>query len=166
MSELKLPPDPDPRLAALDDDLRRARAESYPLSFAVRRLPDPPPDSRAAADALCAELEFRGLGAAWVEIPRRIAAKMLAQLIGSDLAYPDEVVPPERAEALAGRFLELFPPGTHYFTNGALSGEFAVYDSAGDEVLGWRSISDAPLDNGVVAVGGGRVGLLWAEDAP
>jgi hypothetical protein len=33
-------------------------------------------------------------------------------------------------------------------------------------VLGWRSISAAPYDNGVIALAGDRVGLLWAEDAP
>jgi hypothetical protein len=165
MSAPELLPDPDPEIASLDRDLQRARAESYPLTFEVRRLAaqaDPP---ARAVDALCAELEYKGLGEAWIEIPRRIAAKMLTHLIGSDLAYPDEIVPQPQAEALGGRFLALFPAGTRYFTNGALSGEFAVYDAAGGEVLGWRSISEAPLDNGVAAGGGGRVGMLWAEDA-
>lgn len=166
MSDPELLPDPDPAIEGLDRDLERARAESYPLTFVVRRLAAPSDPPTRDIDALCAELEYSGLGAAWVEIPRRIAAKMLAHLIGSDLAYPETIVPQAEAEALAGRFLALFPAGARYFTNGALSGEFAVYDAAGDEVLGWRSISDAPLDNGVAAVGGGRVGMLWAEDAP
>lgn len=166
MSAAELLPDPDPRIAALDRDLQRARAESYPLTFAVQRLAAPPASPTQAIDALCAELDFAGLGEAWIEIPRRIAAKMLTHLIASDLAYPEEVVPQEQAEALAGRFLELFPAGARYFTNGALSGEFAVYDLEGAEVLGWRSISDAPLDNGVAAVSAERVAMLWAEDAP
>jgi hypothetical protein len=33
-------------------------------------------------------------------------------------------------------------------------------------VLGWRSISVAPFDNGVIGLAADRVGMLWAEDAP
>ena len=164
---IELLPDPDPALAALARDLERAREPSYPLTLELRRMAaDAPDDPAPALDALAAEAGYRGLGAGWVEVPRRIAAKILLHVVGGELAYPEEVVPPERAEALAQRFLALFPAGARFFTNGAVSGDFAIYDRAGDEVLGWRSLSEAPLDNGVAAIGGGRVGLLWAEDAP
>lgn len=163
----ELLPDPDPALAALARDLERAREPSYPLTLELRRLAGAAPDDPAAAlDALAAAAGYRGLGPGWVEVPRRIAAKILLHVIGGELAYPEEVVPRPEAEALAARFLVLFPEGARYFTNGAISGDFAVYDRAGAEVLGWRSLSEAPLDNGVAALGGGRVGLLWAEDAP
>jgi hypothetical protein len=158
-------PDPDPAVDELARDLDRAREPSYPLTFDVRRLAAPA-DPAPVLDALAASLGYRALGAGWIEIPRRIAAKVLLHVIGGELAYPEEVVPPAEAESLAGRFLALFPEGTRYFTNGAVSGDFAVYDRAGDEVLGWRSLSEAPLDNGVAAVGGSRAGLIWAEDAP
>lgn len=166
MTELQLLPDDDPAVGALASDLERARKASYPLTFAVRRLAPPEAAPIAALDALAAELEYQPLGEGWIEVPRRIAAKLLAQVIGGELAYPEQVVPPADAETLAGRFLALWPSGTRYFTNGAISGEFAVYDMQGEEVLGWRSLSEAPFDNGVAATGGGRVALLWAEDAP
>lgn len=161
-----LQPDPDPAVSDLADALDQARASSYPLTFAVYRLayaPDPP---HVALDALAAELGYRSLGEHWIEIPRRIALKLLTHLIGGELAYPVEVVPPTQAEELARRFLALFPRGARYFTNGAVSGDFAIYASDGREILGWRSLSEAPLDNGVVALGAERIALLWAEDAP
>lgn len=158
--------DPDPQIAELEAAIDAARAESYPLTLSVCRLAAPPDQATALLDAFVAAHEYEGLGEHWVEVPRRIAAKLLAHLIGSDLAYPDEVVPEEQAEDLAARFLALFPPGTRYFTNGACSGPFAIYNLAGEEVLGWRSISPAPFDNGVIALAPDRVGMLWAEDAP
>jgi hypothetical protein len=168
MDSITLLPDTDPAIAALERDLDRARerAESYPLLLSVRRLASPPAEPTAALDALASEEGYSNLGANWIEVPRRIAAKLLAHLIASELAYPTEVVPRPAAEELAGRFLALFPPGARYFTNGACSGETAIYNSAGEEVLGWRSISAAPFDNGVVGLAAERVGMLWAEDAP
>lgn len=166
MPELELLPDRDPALIALERELDRARKPSYPLTFEARRLAAPAADPFAALDAMAEASGYKGLGAAWVEMPRRIAAKLLAHLIGGELAYPEEVVPRERAEELAARFLALFTEGSRFFTNGVVSGEFAIYDSAGAEVLGWRSISAAPYDNGVIALGGDRIALLWAEDAP
>lgn len=166
MSELELLPDRDPAALALEQELERAREPSYPLTFAARRLAAPAADAVAVADAMAADSGYSALGAAWVEVPRRIAAKILAHIIGGELAYPEEVLPAPRAADLAGRFIALLPERARYFTNGALSGDFAIYDLAGGEVLGWRSISAAPFDNGVIAVGGDRALLLWAEDAP
>jgi hypothetical protein len=147
-------------------DLDNARAESYPLLLSVRRLAGPSDTPSTTLDALAVEEGYTGLGENWVEVPRRIAAKILAHLIASELAYPTDVVDPAAAEELAGRFLALFPQGARYFTNGACSGPSAVYDIAGEEVLGWRSISAAPFDNGVIGLSADRVGMLWAEDAP
>ncbi len=154
---------------AIDDllrDLDAARATSYPLVLSVYRLAAPSEAPHATLDALAVVEGYKGLGGNWVEVPRRIAAKIVAQLIASDLAYPTDVVKPAAAEELAGRFLALFQAGARYFTNGACSGPFAVYDIAGEEVLGWRSISAAPFDNGVIGLAADRVGMLWAEDAP
>jgi hypothetical protein len=158
--------DPDPAIAALARDLDRARASSYPLTFAARRLAAAPAQPFAACDALAAELGYQGLGEHWVELPRRIAVKLLTHLIGGELAYPAQVAPPARAQELARRVLDLVPGDARYFTNGAISGDFALYDVNGREVLGWRSISAAPLDNGLAIVGGERIVFLWAEDAP
>jgi hypothetical protein len=159
-------PDTDRAIEELLDDLDDARAESYPLLLSVRRLGAPPADPAAALDALAVAEGYTGLGQHWVEVPRRIAAKIAAQLIASELAYPTEVVEQAAADELAGRFLALFGQGARYFTNGACSGPFAIYDTAGSEVLGWRSISAAPFDNGVIGLSADRVGMIWAEDAP
>jgi hypothetical protein len=160
-------PDTDRAIEELLNDLDDARSESYPLLLSVRRLGAAPPAEPAAAiDALAAEEGYTGLGKNWVEVPRRMAAKIAAQIIASELAYPNEIVEQAAAEELAGRFLALFGQGARYFTNGACSGPFAVYDTAGGEVLGWRSISAAPFDNGVVGLSAERVGMIWAEDAP
>ncbi|MFV9503096.1 MAG: hypothetical protein AB4911_00880 [Oscillochloridaceae bacterium umkhey_bin13] len=166
MSDLLLTLDTDPALEALVDELDHVRRNSYPLTCAVARWLGPELDHWIKLDALSQSLDFNGLGANWIELPRRSAAKLLSQIIGGELAYPTEVVPREEADALAARFLALFPSGARYFTNGAVSGELAVYDLAGEPVLGWRSLSAAPFDNGVAVVAPGRVGLLWAQDAP
>jgi hypothetical protein len=159
-------PDTDRAIDELMGDLDEARAESYPLLLSVRKLSAPPDSPAEMLDALAIEEGYAGLGGNWVEVPRRIAAKMLAHLIASELAYPTDVVEQAAAEELAGRFLALFAQGARYFTNGVCSGHFAVYNIAGDEVLGWRSISAAPFDNGVIGISAERVGMIWAEDAP
>jgi hypothetical protein len=156
----------DPAVAALARDLERARAASYTLTFEMCALSAPVNEPAEALDALAADLEFRTLGPHWIEIPRRIAAKLLTHLIAGELAYPEQVVPAEQAAELATRFLELFPAGARYFTNGAVSGETAIYDCDGNDVLGWRSLSDAELDNGVIGLSADRVGMIWAEDSP
>jgi|APCry1669189070_1035195.scaffolds.fasta_scaffold00162_1 hypothetical protein len=154
---------------AIDDllrDLDNARATSYPLVLSMRRLSEPSETPHTTLDALAVEEGYKGLGANWVEVPRRIAVKILTHLIASDLAYPTTVVETAAAEELAGRFLAFFQAGARYFTNGACSGPYAIYTTSGEEVLGWRSISAAPFDNGVIGLSADRVGMLWAEDAP
>ncbi|PDW03242.1 hypothetical protein [Candidatus Viridilinea mediisalina] len=160
-------PDDDPLLIEFARELASARATSYPLLLASYCCTTPnPAEATATLDAVAAAVGYQGLGAGWIAVPRRIAAKLLTQIIASELAYPTEVLPREQAEALAGRFLGRFAQNARYYTNGAISGEFAVYDAQGNEVLGWRSLSSAPFDNGVVALDQQRVALLWAEDAP
>jgi hypothetical protein len=156
----------DPAVNTLARDLDRARKASYTLTFEVCRLGAPVAEPEEALDALAADLEFRTLGPYWIEIPRRIALKLLTQLIASELAYPEEVVSAAEAAELAARFVALFPASARYFTNGAVSGETAIYDVDGNEVVGWRSLSEADLDNGVIAFSDTMVGMIWAEDSP
>jgi hypothetical protein len=158
--------DNDPAIAAFGRDLERARHTSYPLTFDLCRLTVAVAEPAQALDTLTADLGLGTLGANWIAIPRRIAAKLLTHLIASELAYPTDVVPSELAADLASRFLAFFPSETRYYTNGAVSGETAIYDLDGNEVLGWRSISEAELDNGVIALAADRIGIIWAEDSP
>lgn len=166
MSQPILTLETDPAIEGLWIAIETARAQSYPLTGAVFRLHQPPTDPRDALDAAARELDFQPLGQHWIEVPRRIAVKIATNLIAHDLAYPDEVVPQAQAADLAGRVLALLGPQARYFTNGAVSGDFAIYDIQGNEVVGWRSLSDAPLDHGLFAIDDQRVVVLWAEDAP
>jgi hypothetical protein len=61
----------------------------------------------------------------------------------------------EVAERLARRFLDLFPEGAVFMTNGtiALPGGGA-----------WSPLTAATFDTGVIAISSARVGLLWVED--
>ncbi|RRR69367.1 MAG: hypothetical protein EI684_15775, partial [Candidatus Viridilinea halotolerans] len=100
----ELLPDNDPALDQFAHDVAVARANSYPLLFAAYRVaPTPSAEPTALLDAMAVAVGFEGLGAGWIAVPRRIALKLLTQIIGSELAYPEEVVPREHAEALAQR---------------------------------------------------------------
>ncbi len=160
-------PDSDPSIMTLLDAIDAARSESYPLFLGMRRLEgDVPSNPTDILDALAREEGYQPLGSNWIEVPRRIALKIATHLIASELAYPTDVVAVEEATDLATQFLDFFSAPARYFTNGACSGPYAVYDLAGAEVVGWRSLSAAPFDNGVIVLNAERVGMLWAEDAP
>lgn len=156
----------DPAIEGLWVAIETARAQSYPLTGTAFRLTRAPQTPYEALDAAARELDFQPLGPHWIEVPRRIAVKIATHIIAHDLAYPDEIVPTAQASELAGRVLALVGPQARYFTNGAVSGEFAIYDMHGNEVIGWRSLSDAPFDHGLFALDDRRVIVLWAEDAP
>ncbi len=156
----------DPAIEGLWIAIETARAQSYPLTGVAFRMLRPPRDTNEALDAAARALDFQPLGPHWIEVPRRIASKILTHIIAHDLAYPDEIVPVAQAKELAERVLALVGPQARYFTNGAISGDFAIYDVRGQEVVGWRSLSDAPFDHGLFALNERRVVVLWAEDAP
>ncbi|WP_322510884.1 hypothetical protein [Chloroflexus sp.] len=166
MTEPMLLPETDPAIEGLWVAIETARAQSYPLTGAAFRLTRPPQTPYEALDAAARELDFYPLGQHWIEVPRRIALKIATHIIAHDLAYPDEIVPAAQATELAGRVLALLGARARYFTNGAVSGDFAVYDVQGNEVIGWRSLSEAPFDHGLFALDDRLVIVLWAEDAP
>lgn len=162
-----LAPDDDEALLAIIDDIAAARAESYPLTVAGYRHALPADgDGRALCDIIARDMEFQPLGEHWIEVPRRVAQKILLHVIAEDLAYPADIVDPAEAEELATRLMAAYPSGGRFYTNGAISGSVALYDKDGNEVVGWRSLSDAPLDNGLIAIGPTRALIVWAEDAP
>ncbi|MBO9349333.1 hypothetical protein [Chloroflexus sp. MS-G] len=166
MSQSIISLETDPEIEGLWVAIETARAESYPLIGAAFRLYRPPSDPYTVLDAVARELDFQPLGKHWIEVPRRIALKIATHIIAHDLAYPDEIVPEVQATELARRVLALLDAKARFFTNGAVSGNFAVYDIHGNEVVGWRSLSEAPLDHGLFAFDERRVVVLWAEDAP
>lgn len=159
--------DDDLPIDQLVEEIGRVR-EGSPLLFDVQQLTmrDTPDviDYRPMLDAFVAQYGYTGLGEHWIEVQRRVARKILFRVLLEELAYPEQTMSTEEAEAFAARFLDLFAAGSRYFTNGTCSGEVAIYTLTGDQVLGWRSISTATFDNGVIVVNGQRIGIIWAED--
>lgn len=157
----------DPEVEQLAAAIDQAR-DGNPLLFDILRLNQDnageQPDYPALLDAFVALFDYTGLGAHWIELRRGIARKLLIHVLHEGLAYPEEMMDKETAEACAERFLEFFAPGTRYFTNGTCSGEAVIYTLEGQQVLGWRPISSATFDNGVIAVSSDRIGIVWAED--
>ncbi len=113
-------------------------------------------------DAFVTRYGYTGLGEHWIELPRRSARNVLINVLLEELAYPEETMSETEAIELAERFLTLFESGSRYFTNGTCSGATAIYTLAGEQVLGWRSISTKTFDNGIIAVHPHRIGMLWA----
>ncbi|MFP4438772.1 MAG: hypothetical protein ACLFVO_16140 [Chloroflexaceae bacterium] len=170
MSNISFEPADDPEVEQLAAAIDQAR-DGNPLLFDVLRLnrddagdAGEQPDYPALLDAFVALFDYTGLAAHWIELRRGIARKLLIHVLHEGLAYPEEMMDKETAEACAERFLEFFAPGTRYFTNGTCSGEAVIYTLAGQQVLGWRPISSATFDNGVIAVSSDRIGIVWAED--
>ncbi len=167
MSNISFEPADDPEVEQLAATLDQAR-DGNPLLFDILRLhcddAGAQPGYPALLDACVALFDYTGLGADWIELRRGIARKLLIHVLHEGLAYPEAMMDLELAEACAERFLEFFPPGTRYFTNGTCSGEAAIYTLDGRQVLGWRPISSATFDNGVIAVSPDRIGIVWAED--
>lgn len=167
MSSLTFEPANDPEVEQLAAEIDQAR-EGNPLLFDVltfsREETRAEPQHLALLDAFVALFDYTGLGEHWIELRRGVARKLLVHVLHEGLAYPEEMMDKTAAEACADRFLALFAPGTRYFTNGTCSGEAAIYTLEGTQVLGWRSISTAPFDNGIIAMSSDRIGIVWAED--
>lgn len=90
------------------------------------------------------------------EIDEVSARAVAAGVLGRDLAYRAELLPPAEASALAARFFErCIGPGCRFYSNRGVSP-----GSSG----GWSPATDATFDGGVIVVGGARSGCLWVED--
>lgn len=167
MSDFIFAPEPDPLIDQLCTAMLTA-AGDYPLFVDIQQLTvaagGDDLDYHPILDAFVSQYEYTGLGDYWIEVPRRIARKILLHVLSESLAYPEAVMDPAEAEQFSAHFLDLFDPGSRFFTNGTCSGETAVYTTTGEEVLGWRSMSESTFDNGIIAANPQRVGIVWAED--
>lgn len=167
MAQFTLAAETDPQIEQLRTAMLDA-AEDYPLIIDIQQLiidnPTEDLDYRPILDAFVARYGYTGLADHWIEIPRRMARKILQHVLSESLAYPDPIMDEEEASQFTERFLDLFASGSRYFTNGTCSGETTIYTSTGEEVLGWRPISTATFDNGIIAVNPRRIGMVWAED--
>jgi hypothetical protein len=89
-------------------------------------------------------------------LSRMDAAQLLIHLIARDQAYGAPTDALDLAELCARDFLSLFPEESQFLTNSP--------DPIGAESRGWRPLTDATFDAGVVVVSEHRVGALWFED--
>jgi hypothetical protein len=126
----------------------------------------------AALNAFLAELKLFKLGpdwrqAGWHALSADEAVRLLTHLLSQTLAYGDlkRELAAAREGALA--FLSLFGPASRLLTDSSL---YTVLlpdgspPSGGCSYSSGRALTQATFEGGVVAVGAGRIGLLWVTD--
>lgn len=167
MVDMLFTPDADAEISQLFADIEQTR-DGSPLVLAVEQYALSGDGANMAPhlllDAMVAQYGYTGPGPYWIEVARRVARKILVHVLHEELAYPEETMDQTEAEAFAERFLNLFDSDSHYYTNGVCSGEASIFTLEGEQVLGWRSISALPFDNGLIVVSSQRIGMIWAED--
>jgi hypothetical protein len=103
-----------------------------------------------------------GLREEWTRLSRNEAHLLLVRILARDLAYNASIMSAHDAQRLAQRFLGLFPPDCRLFSNTVVTDK--------DEDLSttrsgwWNPITKATFDTGVIALGGGRIGMVWVKD--
>lgn len=114
-------------------------------------------------DAFAKELRLAGLSSAWTIVRRPAARGLLVRILTRDLALNAPVMSREDGERLADRFLAYFPAPTRFFSNTPVSDES---DIEGEDTWtgSFQAISEATFDTGIVALGEGRIGMLWVKD--
>jgi len=138
----------------------------------------PPTEREAGADlmpvldAFLSELDLDTLGpdlreAGWRELTPEEAVRALTYLLSESMAYgePKRERADARESALA--FLALFGPASRLLTNSDLC--TALLPDGSPPSGGWgygsgRGLTHATFESGIVAVGAGRIGLLWVSD--
>lgn len=157
------PASDDPRLVAVADELARAltgRAldelpwDDLPLIWSGPLTVEG--GDLAAANALVQQRwwHFTGRGALREVADDDAVVRQLAWLIGHDLAYEVELMPPAKAAELAETFVSLVPDHCRWFTN---------YDGmlGSDSVVGSTPLTDFTFDYGYVAVADRRAWVAW-----
>ncbi|WNG50329.1 hypothetical protein F0U60_44015 [Archangium minus] len=154
---------------ALELDAEWERLEVRPLP-----APGPQTDSEltAALNAFFVELELPELGLdwreeGWHELHHEEAVRLLTYLLSQTMAYdmPKREHPEAREGALS--FLSLFGPDSRVLTNSTLYTVLLPDGSPPTSGLCYSSgasLTSATFEGGVVAVGAGRMGLLWFTD--
>ena len=112
-------------------------------------------------DALAKRVGGTPLGDDWITIARDDAERLLVRVFARDLAMNASIMPEEDARGFARRFLELFGPGAHFFTNTSILDEEDV-DSTWTG--SWKPLTSATFDTGIAVVDGSRAGLCWVTD--
>ena len=154
-------------LLALDEDGERLEVKPLPILDL-----GPSPVLTAALNTFFAE---RGLltigpdwrGAGWNELTHEEAVRSLTYLLSQGMAYgtPRREFAAAREGAIA--FLSLFGSESRLLSNTDMDRSLLPDGSVPPSGWGYgsgRSLTPATFDAGVVAVGAGRMGLLWFTD--
>jgi hypothetical protein len=132
---------------------------------------------RTIVDQFVSQFGFTPLGARWLEANRTSALLLLQRVLEQHLAYGVERLASFEAATLAGEFLDLFPGGSRYFTNGTLGWHWigeppppnfdlgnCVWGSWNPIAEGFASDRQMVLDTGIITISRERIGLLWIVD--
>lgn len=171
------PPTPHDALAQELQRLRRSlRLDEAWERLEVRSLSTPQPGTNAeltaALNAFLSQLHLFELGpdwrqAGWNALTADEATRLLTYLLSRTLAYDSSKrgLAAGRKGALA--FLALFDPESRLLTNSTLHTVLQPDGSPPSGGFGYgsgRPLTPATFEGGVVAVGAGRIGLLWFTD--
>lgn len=105
-------------------------------------------------DAAVKKQGLHPLGKAWREVSLKTAREILRRVLCYDMAYNGKQMSNYRADTLIKRFLSLTDVPRRYFTNGMFEPDYG----------GWKPLTDATFDTGILCVSEKRLALLWVED--
>ncbi|MHC4660455.1 MAG: hypothetical protein ACYS8W_02080 [Planctomycetota bacterium] len=153
-------------LNRLESEIFKSRKnEGFVLEFRKmpEKMPVDPEDVSELLDAFTSQQGFKDIGEAWIEVSRNTAVRILIHALSKGLAYGMIFMEKEEAGEIAEKFLNLFREGSHYFCNGdCVVGSVKTVD--GKTVPGFKPITKATLDTGVIALDSDHIGMLWAWD--
>ncbi len=103
----------------------------------------------------------------FTELPdRETAVAVLSELLHKDMAYGAKMMPQEEADLLATDFLSLFGEKSRYFSNATWQKEKDSF--AGQthvkRLNGWKSLTEATFDSGIIVADTDKIGIVWFED--
>jgi len=180
MSDRESPPELLAPREALAREVARLEEMINPDSaweqLEIRLLPTPEPATSAeltpVLNAFLSELGLSTLGpdwreAGWRELTHEEALRLLTYLLAESMAYHEPRREPSNARESALAFLSLFGPASRLLTNSDLHTALPPDGSRPRASFGYamgRGLTQATFEGGIVAVGAGRIGLLWSTD--
>jgi hypothetical protein len=97
----------------------------------------------------------------YVEISEQEAVSVLCAVIGKDMAYQSELMPPQEANTLAKEFVHQFAGDrAKFYTNG----EYGKPRQSQTVGPSWMPATEATFDTGVLVVAPERIGCAWFMD--
>lgn len=114
-----------------------------------------------SADEVAQLFGLRPLGTSWREVDRERAKRILRSLLERDRAYNAELDSAPFAQEFSRQFVEEFPVGAKFLTNG----EWDVDNPKnGSPVDAWTPATESTFDAGILVLHDDRVGVCWIED--